>query len=93
MANTVDILTRDVTVINELGLHARSAAQIAELARQASGNVWVIKDDREADATSIIDILTLSASQGSRLTLRIDDRDDEAILQQITELIEDGFGE
>ncbi|MCD4670355.1 MAG: HPr family phosphocarrier protein, partial [Actinomycetia bacterium] len=40
-------LSRNVIVINELGLHARSAARIAEIARKANYNVWVIKDKKK----------------------------------------------
>lgn len=41
---------------NELGLHARSAAQIAEIAINSKGNIWVMKNEEKADASSIMDI-------------------------------------
>ena len=58
---------------NELGLHARSAAQIAEIARNSKGNVWVMKDDEKADASSIMDILTLVCEKGTKIRIIIED--------------------
>ncbi|MFW6011682.1 MAG: HPr family phosphocarrier protein [Desulfosalsimonas sp.] len=86
-------LTKEVTVINELGLHARPAAMIARLAMQAEAGVWLIKNDEEVDATSIIDILSLSGSRDSRITLRIENPSDSEILEKISALFETGFKE
>jgi len=86
-------LSRNVIVINELGLHARSAARIAEIARKANYNVWVIKDKKKVDASSILDILTLESPKGSKITLKIDDRSDIDILNDIVKQFETGFGE
>lgn len=86
-------LTKEVTVINELGLHARPAAMIARLAMQAGSGVWLIKNGEEVDATSIIDILSLSGSRDSRITLKIEDPSDTEILEKISALFETGFKE
>ena len=86
-------LSRDVIVINELGLHARSAARIAEIARKANYNVWIIKDKKKVDASSILDILTLECAKGSKITLKIDDQSDLDILNDIAWQFEIGFGE
>ena len=85
--------SRDVYVINEFGLHARSAAKIAKLAQAAKANVWIIKDGNEVDASSIIDILTLAGAKGSKITLKIEDPADTDILNAIVKLVEKGFGE
>ena len=83
-----------VTVIkNELGLHARSAAQIAAVTRTAKGNVWIEKDDRRADASSIMDILTLICERGTTIRIIIEDIADIHILNAIVDLVENGFGE
>ncbi len=86
-------LSRDVIVINELGLHARSAAKIAEIARKANYNVWIIKDNKMVDASSILDILTLECAKGSKLTLKIDDQSDLDVLNDTVRQFETGFGE
>lgn len=86
-------LAKNVTIDNELGLHARPAAMIAELASQAESNVWLIKNDQYVDASSIIDILSLACLQGSNITLQIEDPADTDILNKLLELFESGFGE
>jgi phosphocarrier protein len=86
-------LLKRVTIINDLGLHARSAAQIAKLARNVKSKMWIIKDGEKVDAASIIDILTLACPKGSKIILKIDDQSDLDILNDIAKLIERGFGE
>lgn len=86
-------LLKSVTITNDLGLHARSAAQIAKLAQNVKSKVWIIKDGVQVDASSIIDILTLACPKGSKISLKIDDPSDLGLLNDITKLIESGFGE
>ncbi|MCK4467736.1 MAG: HPr family phosphocarrier protein [Desulfobacterales bacterium] len=86
-------LSRDVVIINELGLHARSAAGIAKLAQNANSKVWLIRGKDRVDASSIIDILSLACSKGSKITLKIDEESDIDILNEIIELIKKGFWE
>ena len=84
---------RVATVKNELGLHARSAAQIANIAQNSTSNVWIKKDNQKADASSIIDILTLVCEKGTKITIMIDDSEDIDILNAIADLVDSGFGE
>ncbi len=93
MTETGQVFSKDVTVINDLGLHARSAAKIAKLARDAVSKVWVQKDEERVDAGSILDILTLACEKGSKLTIIINDRSDMKTLNRIVELVKNGFGE
>ena len=86
-------LLRPVTIINELGLHARSAAKIAEVAQKARYKVWIARDSEEVDAASIIDLLTLGCNQGTEIVVRIENPADRPILNQIIDLVEAGFGE
>jgi phosphocarrier protein HPr len=86
-------LSRCVTITNDLGLHARSAAKIAKLVQNVTSNVWIIKDGRKVDASSIIDILTLFCPKGSIITIKIDNQSDTGILNDLVQLIESGFGE
>ncbi len=86
-------LSKDVVIINELGLHARSAAGIAKLAQNANSKVWLIRGKERVDASSIIDILSLACPKGSKITLEINEESDIAILNEIIELVKKGFGE
>ncbi len=93
MLNSESALSREATIKNELGLHARSAAKIAKLAHPATGSVWIVKGDQKADASSIVDILTLACEKGTRITICVEDKADRQILENITKLVESGFGE
>jgi phosphocarrier protein len=93
MPSSNDPFSKTVTIVNELGLHARSAAKLAAMAKKARCGVWIEKNGERIDATSIIDILTLAAMQGTRLTIVIEDPGDAQTLIDIAHLVEDGFGE
>ena len=93
MNDSENELSRRVIIANELGLHARSASKIVKLVQNAKFNVWIFKDGKKADASSIIDILTLASPKGSTITITIDDRSDLGILNKLVQLIESGFGE
>lgn len=86
-------LTRQLEIVNPLGLHARAAARLAALAGEASGAVWVANGVERADATSIIDLLALACGQGSQITVEIEDPADGETLERLVALIREGFGE
>jgi phosphocarrier protein len=93
MVATGKIVNRDVIIKNELGLHARSAAQIAKLVRHSKAKVWIKKGDEKVDASSIVDILTLACEKGTTITIIIEDSSDIAILNAVAELVESEFRE
>ena len=86
-------LSRRITVTSRFGLHARPAARVAELAASAKSNVWLIKNGEKVDATSVIDLLSLACTQGTQVTLRIDNPEDELILTMIADFFAEGFQE
>jgi phosphotransferase system HPr (HPr) family protein len=86
-------LIKKTTVNNELGLHARPAAMIANLALKAKANVWLCKEEEQVDASSIIDILSLACLKGAEVCLKIENPDDKNILDEIIHLFENDFGE
>ena len=86
-------MSRTVVIVNELGMHARSAAKIAKLAQQAVADVRLEKGAEQADATSVIDLLSLICPQGTAVTIAISDKRDINILDALVDLIEKGFGE
>jgi phosphocarrier protein len=85
--------SRKAVIVNDLGLHARSAAKIAAIAQTARSKVWIKMDGEKVDAKSVIDILTLGCGKGSEIVVVIDDRNDMNILESIKEMVDDGFGE
>lgn len=93
MANNQKEISKDVTVVNDLGMHARSAAQISKIAKEASAAIWLQRNNERVDARSIIDILTLACEKGSTITFVIEDPADLNTLNRIVRLVQDGFGE
>ena len=93
MPEQPDKLRGKATLVNALGLHARSAAQITRLAQGARAAVRVSHGTLEADATSVIDILTLACTVGETLEFTIADPEDYDILKALVNLVDNGFGE
>ncbi len=81
------------TINNELGIHARTAAMIVELAKNFNSKLYIKKNDEEVDGRSILSILTLSCPRGSEIQVRIVGEDSKEFMDALTELIENGFGE
>lgn len=86
-------LSKDVVVVNALGLHARAAAKISKCAQNSTSGVWIVNNGVRADASSILDILTLGCAKGTRITIEIEDISDLKLLESLVELVEGGFGE
>ena len=84
-----------VRVVNHLGLHARAAGQLVKLARRFKSRIILRKPDgsAEADAKSMLSVLTLAASINSRLVLEVEGDDEAAAMEAVKELFESGFGE
>lgn len=93
MIRKAKALSEEVTITNELGMHARSAAMIAKLAAQAGSKIWISKGAEKADASSIMDMLTLEGVKGTKLKITAEDSTDLKILDKIINLIGIGFGE
>ncbi len=81
------------TVRNKLGLHARAAALLVKTANHFEADVAVEKDGIEVNGKSIMGILMLAASKGTKITLKIEGSDEAQALQALSELIENKFGE
>lgn len=86
-------LEKTYTIRNKLGLHARAAALFVQLANKFDSEVLVRKGDQEVNGKSIMGILILAATQGSKVTLRVEGSDAEAALMSLGDLIDRGFGE
>ena len=85
----------NVKVVNRLGLHARAAAKLVRLAGTFASRIHLIRPDRmvEANAKSILSVLTLAASRGTELQLRVVGNDESEAFNAIISLFNNGFGE
>ncbi len=87
------MVERTVKIQNELGLHARAATKLVQLASKYGCEVTLTKDGHEVNGKSIMGVLMLVASKGSTVTIRAKgDREAEAV-DAIVALIDDKFGE
>lgn len=80
-------------IINELGLHARAAAQMVKVANRFKSDVFIEAQGQRANAKSIMGVLMLAAAQGVQVKLTCKGDDAEACLQELAKLIADRFGE
>ena len=85
--------SRTVTVVNQLGMHARAAAKFVHLATRYESTVRVARDRREMDGKSIMGILLLAAARGSTITISADGADEGAAVAALVALVRSGFGE
>jgi phosphocarrier protein len=83
----------EVQIVNRLGLHARAAARLVHLANRFSSSITVSKGNSRVDGKSILGLLTLAASKGTRLTLAAAGRDEKEALSELSRLIGERFGE
>jgi phosphocarrier protein len=86
-------LTREVTIVNRRGLHARASAKFVKCADGFNAQVRVIKDGQTVDGTSIMGLMTLAAAPGSTIALEAEGPEAEAALDALEKLIAEGFGE
>jgi phosphocarrier protein HPr len=85
--------TQTVTVINQLGLHARAAARFVHLATRFESQIRVGRKNKVMDGKSIMGILLLAAARGTSLTISAEGPDEEAAVAALMELVQSGFGE
>ena len=86
-------MSRTVTVVNELGMHARAAAKFVHLATRFQSHVRVARDAREMDGKSIMGILLLAAACGSAIVISADGADERDAVDALSALVSSGFGE
>jgi phosphocarrier protein len=82
-------------IVNQLGLHARAAAQLVHLANRFKSSIKLRRSDNRgvADAKSILSVLTLAATIGTELLIFVEGIDESAAMAAIKEIIGKGFGE
>ena len=87
------MLSRDVTIVNSMGLHARPATFFVQNAHKYKSTIWVESGDRKVNAKSLLGVLSLGIAKGMTVTLIADGYDEEDALAGLAELIDSGVGE
>ena len=83
----------EAEIVNKLGLHARAAARLTEVAGSYAAEVWLSRNGRRVNAKSIMGVMMLAAGKGSRVLIETDGEDAEDALAALVKLIGERFGE
>ncbi|MHB1846215.1 MAG: HPr family phosphocarrier protein [Deltaproteobacteria bacterium] len=93
MAAAPERLSREVTVRNSHGLHARTAALLVKTANRFQCEIYLARDGNSINVKSIMGVLMLAAGQGTVLTLSAEGDDAGAAVEALSALFEAGFNE
>jgi phosphocarrier protein len=88
-----EMLVREVTILNQFGIHARPAAMFVKAASRYDAEVFVERSGNRVSGKSIMGLMTLEASKGTRLRLMAQGADADAMLAELVALVENKFGE
>lgn len=87
------MFVKEVSVQNQVGLHARPATFFIQKANEFKSSIWVEKDDRRVNAKSLLGILSLGIVGGTKIKIIADGPDEEAAVDALVHLVETGFTE
>jgi phosphocarrier protein HPr len=87
------MIVRKLIIQNKLGLHARPAALFVETASKYDADITISKDGLEVNGKSIMGVMMLAAEMGSEIILKANGKDEEAVTQALTDLLEGKFDE
>ena len=87
------MISRNVTIVNSMGLHARPATFFVQNAHKFKSSVWVESGDRKVNAKSLLGVLSLGIAKGMTVSIIADGYDEEEALDALEKLIDSGIGE
>ena len=85
--------SQTVTIVNQLGLHARAATKLAQLCQRLDAKIELQQEGKTADASSVLALLMLASSKGKTLLVCTEGDDAEQALSAVVDLINNGFDE
>lgn len=87
------MFVKEVTVENQVGLHARPATFFIQKANEFKSSIWVEKEERRVNAKSLLGVLSLGIVKGTNITLIADGSDEKEAVDALVSLIQNNFGE
>lgn len=87
------MFSKDVTVQNQVGLHARPATFFIQKANEFKASIWVEKEERRVNAKSLLGVLSLGIVGNTAIRVIADGADEEAAVEALVKLVESGFAE
>ncbi|MEZ0236481.1 MAG: HPr family phosphocarrier protein [Methylophilaceae bacterium] len=87
------MIKQEIEIINKLGLHARASTKLTQTASQYKSEVWLERNNRRVNAKSIMGVMMLAASKGSKIIVEASGADEAEALESLLVLINNRFGE
>lgn len=87
------MVRKEVTITNNIGLHARPATFFIQKANSFKSSIWVEKDDRKVNAKSLLGVLSLGIAKGMTVTLIAEGQDESLAVDGLIALVQTGFAE
>ena len=87
------MISREVTITNAIGLHARPATFFIQKANSFKSSIWVEKEDRRVNAKSLLGVLSLGIAQGMTIKLIAEGSDEQDALDQLEDMVKNVFQE
>ena len=87
------MIKRDVTITNNIGLHARPATFFIQKANEFKSSIWVEKEERRVNAKSLLGVLSLGIVGGTTIRIIADGNDEEEAVDALVSLVQSGFAE
>jgi len=85
------MVSREVTINNQVGLHARPATFFIQKANEFKANIWIEKDEHRVNAKSLLGVLSLGITKGTAIKIVSDGSDDEMAVNALVALIDANF--
>mgnify|MGYP003319264991 FL=1 len=87
------MISRDVTIVNDVGLHARPATFFIQKANSYKASLWIEKDDRRVNAKSLLGVLSMGIVKGTVVTIIADGEEEAVAVEGLIELISKGLND
>lgn len=87
------MIAKEVTILSKTGLESKMAARLIQKASSYEANIWIQKDERKANAKSLLGLLSLGISPGDKITIITDGRDEGTALAELEAFANSGMTE
>ncbi len=84
---------KEVTVQNQVGLHARPATFFIQKANEYKSTIWISRDERKVNAKSLLGVLSLGITKGVAITISAEGADEEEAVNGLADLVDSNFAE
>ena len=85
------MFVKEIVVQNQVGLHARPATFFIQKANEYKSSIWIERDERKANAKSLLGVLSLGVTKGVSVTISADGPDEEEAVNTLVDMISSDF--